>query len=139
MPQATWENERCYVYRVMGRCYNELFDWGNAEKAFQMAASEAPNTREPWCELSGLMYRLNRWEESFAYAMRALRITNRLMVYTCDPEVWRYQPHDYASIAAWHLGLKDISIEQAKLALSYDPDNVRLQSNLDFVQGKLAA
>lgn len=139
MPEATWSNERCYAYRVMGRCYNELFDWENAEKAFQMAASEAPNTREPWCELSALMYRLSRWEECFAYAMRTLRITDRAMVYTCDPEVWRYQPHDYASIAAWHLGLTDISIEQAKLALSHEPDNARLKSNLDFVLGKKAA
>jgi tetratricopeptide (TPR) repeat protein len=139
MPEAAWNNERCYAYRVMGRCYNELFDHGNAEKAFQMAASEAPNTREPWCELAALMYRLSRWEECFAYAMRALRITDRAMVYTCDPEVWRYQPHDYASIAAWHLGLQTISIEQAQLALLHEPDNSRLKNNLDFVLGKKAA
>lgn len=139
MPEATWHNERCYAYRVMGRCYNELLEWDNAEKSFQMAASEAPNTREPWCELSALMYRLSRWEESFAYAMRALRITDRAMVYTCDPEVWGYQPHDYASIAAWHLGLTDIAAEQAKLALSFDPDNARLKANLDSIIGKNAA
>ena len=139
MPEATWGNERCYAYRVMGRCYSELNDVLNAEKCFRMAASEAPNTREPWCELAALMYRQSRWEESFAYAMRTLRITDRAMVYTCDPEVWRYQPHDYASIAAWHLGLTDIAIEQATLALSYEPDNVRLSNNLHFVLGKKAA
>ena len=123
----------------MGRCYSELGDLANAERAFQMAASEAPNTREPWCELSALMYRQSRWEESFAYAMRTLRITDRAMVYTCDPEVWGYQPHDYASIAAWHLGIINVSIEQAKLALEKDPNNARLKSNLDFVLGKKAA
>jgi len=139
LPRATWPNERCYAYRVMGRCYSELGDLANAERAFQMAASEAPNTREPWCELSALMYRQSRWEESFAYAMRTLRITDRAMVYTCDPEVWGYQPHDYASIAAWHLGIINVSIEQAKLALEKDPNNARLKSNLDFVLGKKAA
>ena len=83
LPRATWMNERCYAYRVMGRCYNELSEPWNAEKAFQMAASEAPNTREPWCELAGLMYRQSRWEECFAYAMRALRIVAELTVIDC--------------------------------------------------------
>jgi glycosyltransferase involved in cell wall biosynthesis len=133
LPGATWHNERCYAYRVMGRSYSELGEPWNAEKAFQMAASEAPNTREPWCELAALMYRLNRWEESFAYAMRALKITDREHVYTCDPEVWGSQPHDYASIAAWHLGLRDIAAQQAKLALEKSPNDSRLLANLQFM------
>jgi glycosyltransferase involved in cell wall biosynthesis len=134
LPRATWMNERCYAYRVIGRCYNELGEPWNAEKAFQMAASEAPNTREPWCELAALMYRNHRWEESFAYAMRALRITDRAMVYTCDPAVWGAQPHDYASIAAWHLGLHEKALEQAKIASDLEPDDLRLQNNLKYIQ-----
>jgi glycosyltransferase involved in cell wall biosynthesis len=135
LPRATWMNERCYAYRVMGRCYSELGQVWEAEKAFQMAASEAPNTREPWCELAMLMYRQNRWEECFAYAMRALRITDRAMVYTCDPAVWGAQPHDLASIAAWHLGLNKIALTQANLALEKEPDDLRLQENLKYIQG----
>jgi tetratricopeptide (TPR) repeat protein len=137
MPNATWPNERCYAYRVMGRCYNELSDPSNAEKSFQMAASEAPNTREPWCELAGLMYRQHRWEECFAYSMRALRITDRAMVYTCDPDVWGHQPHDYASIAAWNLGLKDIALQQAQLALEKTPSDRRLAANLEFIEREI--
>ena len=133
LPKATWMNERCYAYRVMGRCYNELGQWDEAERSFHMAASEAPNTREPWCELAMLMYRQSRWEECYAYAMRALRITDRAMVYTCDPAVWGAQAHDLASISAWHLGLRDISIEQARLAVEKEPDNERLEANLAFV------
>ena len=135
LPKATWMNERCYAYRVMGRCYSELGQLGEAEKAFHMAASEAPNTREPWCELAMLMYRQQRWEESYAYAMRALQIVDRLLVYTCDPLVWGAQPHDLASIAAWNLGLAEKSIEQAKMAVEKDPDNERLRNNLEFVTG----
>ena len=120
----------------MGRCYNELGNWGEAEKAFQMAASEAPNTREPWCELAMLNYRQGRWEECFAYAMRALRITDRLKVYTCDPAVWGAQPHDLAAIAAWNLGLKDVALVQAKLALELEPTDIRLQNNVKWMSGK---
>ena len=137
LPRAIWQNERCYAYRVMGRCYNELGQPDNAEKSFHLAASEASNTREPWCELAMLMYRQHRWAECFAYAMRALQITNRLMVYTVDPEVWGAQPHDLASIAAWHLGLKTVSIEQAELAVEKTPQDRRLQQNLKFVRGEL--
>jgi len=137
LPRATWMNERCYAYRVMGRCYNEIGDLTEAEKAFHAAAGEAPNTREPWCELAMLMYRQCRWAECFAYAMRALQITDREMVYTVDPEVWGAQPHDLASIAAWHLGLNSVSVEQAKLAVEKAPDDDRLLQNLRFVMGDL--
>tara|TARA_R110000868_G_scaffold42836_1_gene144492 strand:+ start:295 stop:1380 length:1086 start_codon:yes stop_codon:yes gene_type:complete len=133
IPRATWMNERCYAYRVMGRCYSELGQLGEAEKAFHMAASEAPNTREPWCELAMLMYRQSRWEESYAYAMRALKIVDRLKVYTCDPIVWGAQPHDLAAIAAWNMGLADKAIDQAKLAIEKEPDNERLHKNLEFM------
>jgi tetratricopeptide (TPR) repeat protein len=139
LPRATWMNERCYAYRVMGRCYNELGNWEEAEKAFQMAASEAPNTREPWCELAMLMYRQHRWEECFAYAMRALRIVDRAMVYTCDPAVWGAQPHDLAAIGAWHLGLIDVAIEHGEKAVELEPSDQRLRANLEWFSGKMAA
>ena len=136
LPGATWCNERCYAYRVMGRCYAELGNIEAAEKAFHNAAGEAPNTREPWCELAMLMYRQTRWEECFAYAMRALKIVNRDLVYTCDPAVWGAQPHDLAAVSAWHLGLKDIAKEQGKLALDLEPENDRLRENLSWFSGE---
>jgi tetratricopeptide (TPR) repeat protein len=113
-----------------------LGNWVEAEKAFQMEASEAPNTREPWCELAMLNYRQGRWEECFAYSMRTLRITDRLKVYTCDPAVWGYQPHDLAAIAAWNLGLKDVARAQAKLALELEPTDIRLQNNVKWMSGE---
>jgi tetratricopeptide (TPR) repeat protein len=133
LPRATWMNERCYAYRVMGRCYSELGQPREAEKAFHAAAGEAPDTREPWCELAMLAYRECRWEECFAFSMRALRIKDRMKVYTCDPAVWGSQPHDLASISAWHLGMNEICIEQAQIAVDLEPENDRLKANLDFV------
>ena len=133
LPRATWMNERCYAYRVMGRCYSELGQPREAEKAFHAAAGEAPDTREPWCELAMLAFRECRWEECFAFSMRALRIKDRLKVYTCDPVVWGSQAHDLASISAWHLGMTDICIEQAQIAVDLEPENERLKANLDFV------
>jgi glycosyltransferase involved in cell wall biosynthesis len=134
LPKATWPNERCYAYRVMGRCYAELGNDWQAERSFQMAAYEAPNTREPWCELAMIYYRQSRWPECFAAALRALSIKDKELVYTVDPAVWGHQPHDLAAISAWHLGLHKFSLEQAQIALSFEPENERLKNNVEMIQ-----
>lgn len=139
LPGANWINERCYAYRVMGKCYDEKGDQGQSELHYMKAASEAPNTREPWCQLAMLMYRQCRWAECYAYSMNALAITERDLVYTCDPAVWGHWAHDLASVAAWNLGLKNIAKEQAILALEKSPDDPRLKSNLEAIEKALTS
>lgn len=139
MPNANWANERCYAMRVMAKCYNELGDLYNAEIWYQRAAMEAPNTREPWCELAMLFYRMGRWPECYAASMRALGIKDRQLVYTCDPAVWGHWAHDLASISAWHMGLKDVSLEQAQIAVEHSPDDARLKNNLKFIENAINA
>lgn len=134
LPGANWPNERCYAYRVMSRCYAELGDWNNAIRCARLGVVEAPGTREPWCEIAKLAYQRQQWAECYGAAMSALAIKNRELVYTVDPEVWGALPHDYASIAAWHLGLRDQAIAQAKLALQFSPDDVRIAANLEMME-----
>ena len=134
LPGANWPNERCYAYRVMSRSYAELGDWDNAIRCARLGVVEAPNTREPWCEIAKLAYQRQQWAECYGAAMSALAIKNRELVYTVDPEVWGALPHDYASIAAWHLGLKEQAIAQAKLALQFSTDDVRIASNLEMME-----
>lgn len=138
MPNATWINDRCYAMRLLGKCYFEKGDSVSSEKWYLRAAGEAPNTREPWCELSTLYYRQSRWEECFVTAMRALKIQERQLVYTSDPAAWGHWAHDLASISAWHLGLREVSLAQAKLALLKTPDDPRLASNLKFIEDEMA-
>lgn len=134
LPGANWPNERCYAYRVMSRCYSELGDWNNAIRCARLGVVEAPYTREPWCEIAKLAYQRHQWAECYGAAMSALAITDRELVYTVDPEVWGALPHDYASIAAWNLGLKEVAIIQAENALLKDPENDRLLSNLEMMK-----
>lgn len=137
LPGATWPNERCYAYRVMSRCYSELGDYANALRCARLGVIEAPNTREPWCEIAKITYRTGQWAECYGAALSALAITDRELVYTVDPEVWGGLPHDYASIAAWHLGLHEQAMIQAKLAFSLSPDDVRIKNNLKFIQDSI--
>ena len=134
LPSANWPNERCYAYRVMSRRYAELNDWHNAIRCARLGVIEAPGTREPWCEIAKLTYQAGQWAECYGAAMSALAIQNRELVYTVDPEVWGALPHDYASIAAWNLGLKAQAIEQAKLALQHSPNDVRIEANLEMME-----
>lgn len=134
MNAAVNQNERCYAMRLLGKSHTALGDQREAEKWFLQAAGEAPNTREPWCELALLMHHQHRWPECFAFSMRALSITEKHLVYTCDPAVWGHWAHDLASIAAWHLGLKDIAHEQARLAVAKSPHEARLVQNLAWFE-----
>lgn len=138
MPASTWDHERAYAYRVIGKCHVELGETTEAERAFHHAALEAPHTREGWCELAMLMYRQGRWEECFAYSMRALKITVRPQVYTVDPSAWGALPHDLASISGWQLGLHDLALQQGKQALALCPGDARMRGNVNFMQGVVA-
>lgn len=136
MPEATWNDERSYAMRVMAKCYESLNQPWNAEAWLHKAAAEAANTREPWCALAQLYYKTHRWPDCYAAAMRAISINHRDLVYTSDPAAWGYQPHDFAAIAAWRIGLKDVALEQGKIAIELEPNDERLQDNLLWYKGE---
>jgi hypothetical protein len=138
LPNATWPNERCYAMRVIGRCYQELGDHTHSLEWFRLACNEAPDTREPWCDYAKECYLTSRWGECLGAALTCLQITKRELLYTVDPAVWGAAPHDWASIAAWNLGLYPLALEHAKIAVELSPDDMRLRQNLAFTQEKAA-
>jgi len=131
LPSATWETERCYAMRLLGKAHEEIGDWHQGLKWYRLAVAECSWTREPWVDLSMATYRRELWSESYAAALSALAITDKQAVYTMDPEVWTEKPYDLASIAAWRLGLKEQAIEFCKKALEFKPNDTRLLSNLE--------
>ena len=133
MPEATWENERCYAMRLLGKAHEELGQSFEAHKWFRLAIAEAPNTREPWCELAMFCQRRSLWVECYSAAKSALEIKDKALVYTMNPDVWGAQPWDLASLAAWHLGLKKEASELLEKAMKLSPDDPRLKSNMEFM------
>jgi tetratricopeptide (TPR) repeat protein len=133
MPEANWPNERAYAMRLLGKAYSEKSNATEALKWFRLAVAEAPGTREPWVELSVQCYRLSMWAESYAAAKSALQITDKQAVYTMDPSVWTEKPWDFASIAAWNLGLRDEAIQLCQKALELAPHDERIVQNLHYM------
>lgn len=71
--------------------------------------------------------------ESYSAAMSALAITHKREVYTAEPASWKEKPFDYASIAAWNLGLKEQALTLCKQALEFNPADERLLNNLRLI------
>jgi tetratricopeptide (TPR) repeat protein len=130
MPGSDWKYERCYALRLLAKSYDESGQSELAIKWARLAVAEAPDTREPWVELAIMCYRRHLWAESYAAAKSALAITEKALVYTMDPSVWTEKPYDFASIAAWHLGLKDEARQLLSEALKLNPTDPRLLANL---------
>ena len=130
MPEATWQNERCYAMRLLGKSYDALGQ--NGIEWFKKACNEAPNTREPWIELAESYYAKKMWQECYDSALRALDIKNKDLVYTMRPDVWGWLPHDLIAISAFNLKMFDEAIKHGKIALEFEPDNERLKANLDY-------
>jgi tetratricopeptide (TPR) repeat protein len=134
MPEANWINERCYAMRLLGKAFENLGNQYEAEKWYRLATAEAPNTREPWVELSMLSYMRHDWTQCYFAACKALEITDKALVYTMDPTVWGDKPYDLASISAWHLGLKDKARQHLVEALKLNPTDQRLLNNQDLMK-----
>jgi tetratricopeptide (TPR) repeat protein len=115
--------------RLLAKAYDETGQGELAMKWARLAVAEAPDTREPWVELSIMCYRRHMWTESYAAAKSALAIKEKALVYTMDPSVWTEKPFDYASIAAWHLGLKDEARQLLEEAIKLNPSDPRLIAN----------
>ena len=77
------------------------------------------------------------WPECYSAAKNALAIKDKALVYTMDPSVWGYKPHDLAAISAYYLGLYLEAVEQGEIAVNLQPEDGRLIENLRYYKDKL--
>lgn len=133
MPKASWDYERSYAMRLLGKCWESIGNDAEAYSWFMKACAEAPNTREGWLDLAQYCYRKESWLECYSAIKKCLAITDRQYVYTSDPKSWTELPYDIGSIAAWKLGLLDESVLLIKKAIEYNPTDERLKSNLKLI------
>jgi glycosyltransferase involved in cell wall biosynthesis len=125
-----WAAERATCMRYLGRVT------GNKEHWLLRACGEAPDRREPWVELAQFYYDKKDWMSVLAACHRALAIKEKPLEYLCEADSWGALPHDLASIAAWHVGLRDEATAQCSEALRIDPNNERIEANYLFFTGQ---
>jgi hypothetical protein len=64
----------------------------------------------------------------------ALKITEKSRTYVNAGEAWDFTPDDLCAIAAYRLRLYDAAVRHARRALSFAPQDERLQGNLRLIE-----
>lgn len=126
LPKAVWPPERAASMRYLSKCEPE-----NSEHWLKLAVAESYR-REPLVDLSKLYHDLGNWEQCLHYSQLALAITEKPLDYLCEADAWGWLPHDLAALASYHLGDKDAAKKHGEAALSLNPSDKRLATNLEF-------
>ena len=62
----------------------------------------------------------------------ALAVRRRNQEYINEAFAWGALPWDLAALAAWNLGCRQKALDYGEKALALEPQNSRLQQNLEF-------
>lgn len=134
LPTARWAPERAASMRFIAKASPS-----EAEEYLLKAVKEAPGRREALVDLAKLYYQRQDWNNSLKYAEEALAIKEKPLEYLCEAEAWGEAPHDYASIACYRLGMFDKALKYAEEAVAINPNDERLQKNVQFCKEKVSS
>lgn len=137
LPSATWADERSASMRFIARAVEQQNRSPDEALRWRLrAAAEAPYLREPWIELSEFEEKQKHWAGALYFAEKALLIRERSRSYMNEAASWSYKPYDLAAIAAYYLHQYDAALRYGEQALAFEPQNERLQRNLQFYREK---
>lgn len=125
----TWTPERAASMRFLAQCLP-----AEAEQWLLRACAETPNRREPWVDLAQHYYHQEDWAGCYHAATKALTVTERDRSYFTEPAAWGAQPHDLAALGAYNQAMFDQAVQHGKNALQINPDDQRLQRNLEWYE-----
>lgn len=134
MPQATWKDERAASMRYLAKAYWNKGEDEEAKSWYLQAIAQAPYLREAYMDLAWMLYEEEEWEGVLYFTGCALKLTERPKTYISEAAAWGSLPHDLRSIAFDRLGLRKQGLEEAKKALALEPDNERLQKNIEVME-----
>lgn len=134
MKNATWADERCASMRFIARCYNNMEDFISAKVWFEAAIKEAPHLRDPLVELALLYYQKQDWQKVIHYCEIAQSIPLNYKTYINEVFSFDETIDDLLSLAYYNIGDIPKAIEHANKALTINPNNERIQNNLDLMK-----
>ena len=125
------------AHGFLGRCYEEVGDIKKAEMHYMRATHFTVGVREPLILLQMFYYRQYRWYALIDAGIAALAIEQRQAEWYENSENYRQVPHDYLSIAYYNIGDYKKALEHINIALSFKPEDERMQNNLKLIENKL--
>lgn len=134
MPGAAWNEERCAAMRWIARSYDRLGLPKDARNWYYKAIAEAPCMRDPYVEFARFCYEKKDWPMTYYLGEEALKIKEKSKTFVNMGYSWDYTPDDLCAISAYRLNLLDQSLEHAKRAWSFAPEDERLKNNLRLIE-----
>ena len=132
LPGSCWSAERSLAMRLIGQARAAQGDLEGALTWFQKGVQEAPERREPWVALAQAYYERKMWNECFDVSTSALAVTEYRHLWPNEPAAWGWKPHDLLALAAYYLGRYDVAVQHGARALEFEPEDPRLQMNMQF-------
>lgn len=129
IPSATWHDERCASMRFIGRCYKALGEINNSRDWFNKAIREAPYLRDAYIEKALIEYEEENYTEAINLCLKALRIKSHPRTYINEIFSWNETVYDLLSICYYKLNNISLAIYFIDLAISINPDDLRLINN----------
>lgn len=134
LPTARWKEERCASMRWIAKSYSKMGNISEAYNWYYRAIAELPSMRDPYIEFAKLAYLVSDWITVFYMTTEALKITERSRTYVNMGYSWDYTPNDLAAIACYRLGMYALSLSHAEKALSFAPNDKRLNDNYTSIK-----
>jgi len=134
LKSATWKDERCASMRFIARSYKAKEDVETAKEWYLQAIKEASYLREGYIELAYLYYEEKDYLNAYYYLKKALEIKSKSDSYINEEFAWNSFVYDLLSICAFNLELYEEAVNNIKIALEKDKNNLRLQLNLEEME-----
>jgi tetratricopeptide (TPR) repeat protein len=122
------EQASCHLY--IADAYSCLNDADNAIKNYLLAIDLDKTYREPYLNLAKVLLTNKAFITAEFYLKNALVNTYRHYTWLERDISWNYELYDLLCLASYYSGNKKDAIAYASKALSFMPDNKRLQNNL---------
>ena len=121
------------LYMFKGKSYEALNQLNEAEKWYQHGIVSDPTFRDNYLCLAQIYLQLEMYEKAIDTVNKALLTSRRQYSWLEWDKAWTTQPGDILAMAYYQLGANDTALMYAKMALSEDKEDQRLQHNVEYL------
>ena len=122
------------LYMFMGMAFERLGRDVEAEGYYKISIESANDYREGYLKLASLYLKQNKYVECIKTINKALYSSYRHYSWLEEDDSWSYLPYDILSLAYFYNGQPEVSLQFAKIALSYLPTDERLINNVASIE-----